>query len=197
MDTNAFYCYITTMLICLFATPWTVVFQAPLSMGFFRQQYWSGLPFPSLGDLPNPGITPTSLTSPAMASQFFTTSVTWEAHITTMCVLVAQSCLTVCNPIDGSPRGPSVHGILQARTLEQVAISFSKRNYRKKEGEVTVVFDSLRPHGLQLTRLLHPWNFPGKSTGVGCHLLLQYNNYINLFYVNKNCLSPLYFLTYF
>ena len=40
----------------LFATPWTVVYQAPLSMGFSRQEYWSGLPFPSPGDLPNPGI---------------------------------------------------------------------------------------------------------------------------------------------
>ena len=41
-----------------FATPWTVALQAPLSMGFSRQEYWSGLPFPSPGDLPNPGIEP-------------------------------------------------------------------------------------------------------------------------------------------
>ena len=40
----------------LFATPWTVACQAPLSMGFPRQEYWNGLPFPSLGDLPDPGI---------------------------------------------------------------------------------------------------------------------------------------------
>ena len=45
----------------LFATPWTVAYQAPLSMGFSRQQYWSGLPFPSPGDLPDPGIKPRSL----------------------------------------------------------------------------------------------------------------------------------------
>ena len=44
----------------LFATPWTVAHQAPLSMGFSRQEYWSGLPFPSPGDLPNPGIEPWS-----------------------------------------------------------------------------------------------------------------------------------------
>ena len=44
----------------LFATPWTVPYQAPPSMGFSRQEYWSGLPFPSLGDLPNPGIKPGS-----------------------------------------------------------------------------------------------------------------------------------------
>ena len=42
----------------LFATPWTVAYQAPLSMGFSMQEYWSGLPFPSPGDLPNPGIEP-------------------------------------------------------------------------------------------------------------------------------------------
>ena len=44
----------------LFATPWTAAYQAPPSMGFFRQEYWSGLPFPSPGDLPNPGIEPGS-----------------------------------------------------------------------------------------------------------------------------------------
>ena len=44
----------------LFATSWTVAHQAPWSMGFSRQEYWSGLPFPSPGDLPNPGIKPTS-----------------------------------------------------------------------------------------------------------------------------------------
>ena len=51
-------------------TPWTVAHQAPLSMGFLRQEYWSGLPFPSSGDLPNPGIEPIS---PALAGAFFTT----------------------------------------------------------------------------------------------------------------------------
>ena len=46
----------------LFATPWTVAYQASLSMGFSRQEYWNGLPFPSLGDLPDPGIEPRSPT---------------------------------------------------------------------------------------------------------------------------------------
>ncbi|ELR59374.1 hypothetical protein M91_12867, partial [Bos mutus] len=50
--------------------------QAPLSMGFSRQEYWSGLPCPLPGDLPNSGIDPTSLTSPVLASEFFTTSAT-------------------------------------------------------------------------------------------------------------------------
>ena len=44
----------------LFVTPWTAAYQAPLSMGFSRQEYWSGLPFPSPGDLPDPGIEPGS-----------------------------------------------------------------------------------------------------------------------------------------
>ena len=52
-----------------FVTPWTVAHQAPLFMGFSRQEYWSGLPFPSPGDLPNPGIEPIS---PALAGSFFT-----------------------------------------------------------------------------------------------------------------------------
>ena len=64
----------------LFATPWTVALQAPLSMQFSRQEYWSGLPFPPPGDLPNPGIKPVSPTSPAVAGEFFTTSSTWEAR---------------------------------------------------------------------------------------------------------------------
>ena len=50
----------------LFATPWTVACQSPLSMGFFRQEYWSGLPCPPPGDLPDPGIQPGSSQSPAL-----------------------------------------------------------------------------------------------------------------------------------
>ena len=64
----------------LFATPWIVASQAPLSMGFSRQEYWSRLPRPPPGDLPNPGIKPTPLTSPALAGMFLITSATWEAH---------------------------------------------------------------------------------------------------------------------
>ena len=64
----------------LFVTLWTVARQAPLSMGFSSQEYWSGLPFPTLVDLPNPGIEPMSLMSPVLAVRFFTTSTTWEAQ---------------------------------------------------------------------------------------------------------------------
>ena len=82
--------------IWLFVTPWTVAYQAPPSMGFSRQEYWSGLPFPS----------------PTHKSE--------------------------------------------------------KWNWSR-----SVISDSSRPHGLQPTRLLRPWDFPGKSTGVGCHCLLR------------------------
>ena len=79
----------------LLATPWTAAYQASPSMGFSRQEHWSGLPFPS--------------------------------------------------PMHESA---------------------------KWKWSCSVVSDSLRPHGLQPTRLLHPWDFPGNSTGVGCHCLL-------------------------
>ena len=63
----------------LFATPWTAAHQVPLSLGFYRQEYWSGSPFPSPGNLPDPGIEPSSFMSPALAGGFFTSSATWEA----------------------------------------------------------------------------------------------------------------------
>ena len=58
---------------CSAATPWTVVHQAPLSLGFSRQEYCRGLPIPPPGDLPDPGIEPESPGSPVMAGRFFTT----------------------------------------------------------------------------------------------------------------------------
>ena len=53
-------------------TSWAIARQAPLSLEFSRQEYWNGLPFPSPGDLPDPGIKPVSLMSPALAGMFFT-----------------------------------------------------------------------------------------------------------------------------
>ena len=62
------------------ATPWTPAHQAPLSMmGLSRQEYWSGLPYPTPGDLPYPGVKSTSLRSPALAGRFSTTSTSLEA----------------------------------------------------------------------------------------------------------------------
>ena len=89
-----------------------------------------------------------------------------------------QSYLTLCDPIDGSPPGSPIPGILQARTLEWVAISFSNAwKWKVKVKSFSHVWPSVtsdpqRPHGLQPTRPLRPWDFPGKSAGVGCHCLL-------------------------
>ena len=76
------YCAQMFSCVWLFATAWTIACQVPLSMGFSRQEYWSGLPFPSPGDLPNPGIELTFLMFPASAVGFFTISTTWEAPYT-------------------------------------------------------------------------------------------------------------------
>ena len=66
-------CLVTSIVADPFVAPWTVTHQDPLSMGFSRQEYWSGLPFPSPGDFPDPGIKPTSLVYPALTGRFFTT----------------------------------------------------------------------------------------------------------------------------
>ena len=64
----------------LFVTSWAVAHQPPLSMGFSRQEYWSGLSYFPPGDLPDPETDPMSLKSPALAGGFFTTSATWETQ---------------------------------------------------------------------------------------------------------------------
>ena len=79
--------------------------------------------FPPLADLPDPGIEPASLEAPASAGEFFTTRATWE---TLVCAKSLQSRLTLCNPMDCHPPGSSVHGILQARILEWVALTSSR-----------------------------------------------------------------------
>ena len=100
--------------------------------------------------------------SPALADGFFT-----------IAAKSLQSCPTLCNPIDGSPPGSPIPGILQTRTLEWVAISFSNAWKWKVKVKLLSCVQLLATHGLQPTRLLHPWDSPGKSTGVGCHCLLH------------------------
>ena len=98
-----------------------------------------------------------------------------------------QSRPTLCNPIDGSLPGSSVPGILQARTLEWVAISFS--NAWKWKVKVKSLCHAR--HGLQPSRLLRPWDFPGQSTGVGCHCFLHIyyefviNEFCSTFWIHK------------
>ena len=69
----------------LFATSWTVACQAPLSVGFSWQEYWSGLSFPSPGDLPGPGIEPTS---PALTDGFFTTESSGKPTLSAIFALI-------------------------------------------------------------------------------------------------------------
>ena len=84
-----------------------------------------------------------------------------------------QSCPTLCDPMDGSPPGSPIPGILQARTLEWVAISFSNAwKWKVKVKSLSHVRPSATP-GLQPSRLLCPWDFPDENTGMGCHFLLQ------------------------
>ena len=111
----------------LSATPQAVAHQAPLSMGFSRQKYWSGLLFPTPGDLPKSGIKPIFLVSPALAVDSLPLChlgrPLWEYAAAAKSL---QSCPTLCDPVDCSLPGFSVHGIFQAKILEWVAISFSR-----------------------------------------------------------------------
>ena len=115
----------------LCATPWTVACQAPLFMGFSRQEYWSGLPFPSPGDLPNPGIKPGS---PALQTDTLPSEPPGKPKDTLESESeVAQSCPILCDPMDCSLPGSSIHGILQATVLEWVAISFSRGSSQPRD----------------------------------------------------------------
>ena len=111
----------------LFAPPWIYSNQTTLSMGFSRQEYWSGLPCPPPGYLPDPGIEPTSPVAPALQADSLLLS-HWESpgNMTCMCAKSLQSCPTLCNPVDCSPPGSSVHEILQSCILEWAAMPFSR-----------------------------------------------------------------------
>ena len=107
----------------LFVTPWTIACQAPLSMEFSRQEYWSGLPFPSPGDLPDPGVEPRSLTLQADSLPSEPPGKPFSGINDLILLLFSPLCRTLCDPMDCRPPGSSVHRILQARILEWVAIS--------------------------------------------------------------------------
>ena len=103
--------------------------------GTSRQEYWSGFPFPTPGDLPNPGTEPESLASPALAGGFFFCC--WPPgkplYTNKVKVLVTQSCLTLYHPVECSPPGSSVHGILWAGILEWVAMPFSRGSSQPRD----------------------------------------------------------------
>ena len=110
--------------------------------GLSRQEYWSGLPFPSPGDLPDLGI---ELGSPSLQADSLPLHHLGSPILYVGAAAAAkslQSCPTLCDPIDGSPPGSPVPGILQARTPEWVAISFSNAWKWKVKSEIEVTQSS-------------------------------------------------------
>ena len=103
--------------VLLLGTPWTAAYQVPPSMGFPRQVYWSGLPYPSPGDLPHPGL---ELMSPALARNFFTTEPPGKLTYFIQFSSVTQSCPTLCNPMNRSTPGLHVHHQLPEFTKTHV-----------------------------------------------------------------------------
>ena len=103
----------------LFANPWTAVCQAPLSMRFLRQEYWSGLPFPPPVDLPDPGIKPAS---PALQVDSLSAEplAGVGSHLQIQFSSVAQSCLTLWDPMNCSKPGLPVHHHLPEFTQTHV-----------------------------------------------------------------------------
>ena len=179
----------------LLATPWSAAHQVPPSMGFSRQEYWSGVPSPSLNHVATEveitgllkwmglykalGVAPNFRShkiwvsicrlfkrievltflyivyTTAHRNMFFSICF-FMLYIQAATAKSLQSCPTLCDPIDGSPPGSPVPGVLQARTLEWVAISFSNASKWKVKVKSLSRADPQRPHGLQPTRLLHP-----------------------------------------
>ena len=121
----------------LSATPRTVAYQASLSMGFSRQQYCSGLPFPSQRIFPaqgsNPDLPHCRQTLYPLSHQRNPEGDGSCYNEKYYCCSVAQSRLTLCNPMGASPARSSVCGAFQARTLEWVAISFSRGSSRPRD----------------------------------------------------------------
>ena len=130
----------------LFATPWTIQ-----TMAFSRPGYWGGHPIPSPGDLPNPGIKPRS---PALQADSLSAELPGKPLLKVLVkdivqegkpsdrlvmldikvkVLAAQSCLTLCNLMDYSLSGSSIHGIFQTRILEWVVIPFSMGSSQSRD----------------------------------------------------------------
>ena len=115
-----------------FVTPWTVARQAPLSMGFPRQEDSSGLSLPSPGDLPE-GWNPCLLFGRWILYHCITGEGLRLGPYVAAAAKSLQSCLTLCDPMDCSPPGFSVHGILQARVMERVAMPSSRGSSRPRD----------------------------------------------------------------
>ena len=125
----------------LCAILWTVACEASLSIGFSRQEYWSGLPFPI---------------------------------ILLLLLLHRFSRVRLCaTPWMAAHKAPLSLGFSRQEHWGGLPFPSPVQESEKWKWSRSVVSDSQQPHGRQPTRLLHPWDFPGKSTGVGCHRLLR------------------------
>ena len=175
----------------LFWTPWTVAYQAP-SMKFSRQEYWSGLPFLLLTwgqtmvkvmKIMATSFKRSHLGTAALSTPNPVAGHHWHSWAK-VDVFLELSCFfndpaDVGNLISGSSAfsksGLNIwkftfHELLKPglENFEHYFASMWSMKWSR-----SVVSNSLQPHGLEPTRLLSPWDFPGKSTGVGCHFLLQ------------------------
>ena len=119
---------------------------------------------------------------------------TWNKFLKLVCfpwaaaaaAKLLQSSPTLCHPIDGSPPGSPSLGLSRQEHWSGLPFPSPMHESEKGKWSLSVVSDSSRPHGLQPARLLCPWDFPGKNTGVGCHCLEQYWSNIHSF--KSNCL---------
>ena len=137
----------------------TIAHQTPLSSEFSRQEYWGELPFPSPGDLPDPGIESTSLTSPALASGFFTTSITREATKGRGCSYTRlRPGFTICQ--DTIPRGSTACSSARLYPALKKALVFSS-HFSKRQPTPGVLYSRLpSPTGLSSITLplcAQPW----------------------------------------
>ena len=169
------------------ATPRTVAHQVPLSTGFSSQEHWSGLPCPPPGDLPDPGIKPASLPSPALAGGPLTTSAT-RGEVLQELAHAATETEKSRHLLSVSWRPGVTHS--DSKGLRPGALmSKSRRRWTSQlrwiQGkELAALLNmcvrkcarsclTLQPHGLKPARLFCPLDFPGKNTGAGCQFLLQ------------------------
>ena len=163
----------------LFATLWTVAWQAPLSMEFSRQEYWSELRFPPPGDLPHPGIEPEISCISGIGRQILSHCTTWKPSPNPHIPLKYSRISTVVSYQDLE----GIFGFIQiclepTDDLNWFLVFFFCWYSVNTTAAATAAKSlqscpSLQPHGRQPTRLPCPWDSPGKNTAVGCHFLLQ------------------------
>ena len=150
-----------------FATLWTIACQAPLSMGFPRQEYWSGFPFPSPGDVPDPGTEPASPVS-CIGRQILYHWAPGKPFNRMLLLLLSHfSRVWLCaTPEMAAHQAPLSLGFSRQEHWSGLPFPSPMHESEKWKWGRSVMSDSLRPHGLQPTKLLRPWDFPGKSAGV-------------------------------